>query len=261
MTINPSNRKLGKRPARAGAVKLRFKQVATPSALPTPPAVFGHSGEVSNWGVLANDKYGDCVWAGAAHEHMLWTKASGLPEASFQDVDVLSDYSACAGFEFSEATDQGTDVGDAAAYRRKVGVLDSQGQRHLVTAYMGLTTGDFDEMMLAAYLFGSVGVGINFPSSAEDQFDKNQPWDVVPGSRIGGGHYVPCVGRATSGNALIVTWGKVVEMTRTFYEMYNDETVAFYCPEYIDPSRLTPEGFDAAALQGYLDQLPSSQLT
>lgn len=247
--------KLGKKPARPGAVSLLFKAVAQPAALPTPPAVFGRYSEVSDWGMLANDQYGDCVWAGAAHEHMLWTKVSGLPEAQFNDVDCLSDYSAVAGFAFSADSDTGTDVSDAAAYRRKTGVLDAAGQRHLVTAYMGLTPGDFDEMLQAVYLFGSVGVGINFPNSAGDQFDRGQPWDVVPGSRLDGGHYVSCVGRAPSGNAVVITWGKPIEMTRAFYEMYNDETVAFYCPEYTNPD------FDPTALQAFLNQLPSATLT
>jgi hypothetical protein len=246
--------KLGKKPARPGAVSLRFGMVAPSATLPTPPAVFGRYGEVSDWGMLANDQYGDCYWAGSAHEHKLWTKTSALPEAMFTDTDVLSDYSAETGFAFSDATDQGTDVADAAAYRRKTGILDASGQRHLVTAYMGLTVGDFDEMLSAAYLFGSVGVGINFPLSASDQFDKGQPWDVVPGSRLEGGHYIPCVGRAPSGNAVIITWGKTQEMTREFYETYNDETVAYYCPEYTNPN------FDPTALQAFLNQLPSATL-
>jgi hypothetical protein len=29
---------------------------------------------VAHWGMLGNDHYGDCVWAGAAHETMLWNK-------------------------------------------------------------------------------------------------------------------------------------------------------------------------------------------
>jgi hypothetical protein len=216
--------------------------------------VFGRYGEVSDWGMLANDQYGDCFWAGAAHEHMLWTKVGNLPEAQFNDTDVLSDYSAETGFAFSAATDGGTDVADAAAYRRKVGVLDAGGARHLVTAYVGLTVGDFDEMILAAYLFGSVGVGINFPISASDQFDKGQPWDVVPGAHIEGGHYIPVVGRAANGNAVAITWGKQQEITRSFYETYNDETIAYYCPEYATPS------FDPTTLQALLNQLPSSTL-
>jgi hypothetical protein len=29
------------------------------------------------WNMFANDQYGDCVEAGAAHEHMLWTLEGG----------------------------------------------------------------------------------------------------------------------------------------------------------------------------------------
>lgn len=250
--------KLGKTTARPGAVKLKFSMVANAAALPTPPAAFGHFADISSWGDLGNTTWGDCVWAGAAHEHMLWTKVAGLPPATFVDIDCLSDYSVVTGFSFSEDTDNGTDMEVAASYRRKTGVLDALGQRHLIDAYMAVTPGDLSEMFLAAYLFGAVGVGINFPDSAEDQFNKGEPWSVVPGSRLVGGHYIPVVGRAANGNALAITWGKLQEVTPDFLSMYNDETIAYFSKEYVDVSLLSPEGFNTVALEGYLNELTNT---
>ena len=67
--------KLGKKPARPGAVKFKLANYLEKLKLPTPPKVFGHEGLIgANWGMLGNDQYGDCVWAGAAHETMLWNK-------------------------------------------------------------------------------------------------------------------------------------------------------------------------------------------
>lgn len=249
-------RKLGKTPARPGAVSLRFSAIAKPSALPTPPAVFGHQAGIANWdGDLGNEQWGDCVWAGAAHEHILWTTVAGLPPASFTEADCLSDYSVVTGFSFSDATDQGTDMQVAASYRRKTGILDAEGQRHLVDAYMAVTPGNLDELFLAAYLFGAVGVGIRFPSSADKQFDDNQPWSVVPNTSIEGGHYIPVVGRNANGNAVAITWGRLIEITPGFLEEYNDETIAYYASEYADKSKLSPEGFDVTALESFLSEL------
>ena len=83
----------------------------------------------------------------------------------------------------------------AASYRRKTGVIDTKGKRHKIVAYLALTKGNLDQHVSAAYLFGAVGVGIQFPASAMDQFNAGKPWDVVSGAKIEGGHYIPLVGR------------------------------------------------------------------
>ena len=72
--------KLGKKPARPGAVRLKLASYTNAAALPPLPASFGHDAIIGarGWGMLANDRYGDCVWAGAAHETMLYAKKDRL---------------------------------------------------------------------------------------------------------------------------------------------------------------------------------------
>ena len=55
--------KLGKKPARPDAMKLKFADVLDASNLPVPPTAFGHMSLIAGngYGMLANDKYGDCV--------------------------------------------------------------------------------------------------------------------------------------------------------------------------------------------------------
>lgn len=234
--------RLGKRPARENSVTFKLERYLVTPRLPTPPLIFGDQDIVGpDWGVLGNNDYGDCVWAGAAHETMLWNKEAGQSIA-FTDGVVLSDYSAVTGFDPAhvEETDKGTDMQEAASYRQRTGVLDESGQRHKVLAYVALRAGDFDQLMLATYLFGAAGVGFVFPQSAWDQFDNNAPWDVVPGSPAKDGHYVPSVGRDADGNLIVVTWGRLQRMTPAFYTKYNDETVAYVTDEFLqnDKSRL-----------------------
>ena len=63
-----------------------------------------------------------------------------------------------------------------------------------------------NEHLLAAYLFGAVGIGIRFPAFAMDQFNAGQPWDVqTTNAKIDGGHYIPLV--ANHANLEIVTGG------------------------------------------------------
>jgi hypothetical protein len=248
--------KLGKTPARPGAVKLKLAKYLDKQKLPTPPKVFGHQGLIgSSWSMLGNDNYGDCVWAGAAHETMLWNKEAGRT-VTFDDQHVLKDYSTVTGFDPKDPnSDKGTDMQVAASYRRKTGVLDAHGKRHKVIAYLALPTGNPDQLALAIYLFGAAGIGIKFPNTAMDQFNAGKPWDVAKNAKIEGGHYIPGVGRDAKGNFVIVTWGKIQLMTPRFYQKYCDEVVAYVSEEALTSSGKTLDGFDLAELQKDLNAL------
>jgi hypothetical protein len=246
--------KYGKTPARPGAMKLALRSYVDISKLPPVPATFGHDVEMpTDWGMLANDQYGCCVWAGAAHETMMWNKEAGQA-VSFTATDVLEDYAAVTGFKPSDPnTDGGTDMVLAAEYRRKVGVRDNKGARHKIAAYLQIQPGNTAELMAAAYLFGAVGIGFQMPETTQDQFAKGQPWSVVAGSKIEGGHYVPLVGRGPL-YYHVVTWGRVQRVTPSFFRTYCDEAVAYVSLEALKNNK-SPEGFDAAALEADLAQL------
>jgi hypothetical protein len=253
-TIQAPSLKLGKTKARPGAMSLKLSDYLKKSViLPSVPKTFGHEGLVpASWGMLGNDNYGDCVWAGAAHETMMWNAEAGV-KVAFTDTSVLSDYTAVTGFNPKKPnTDQGTDMVVAASYRRKTGVLDAAGKRHAVAAYLAIKPGDLNEHLIAAYLFGAVGIGIQFPNTAMDQFNAGKPWDVVAKSKIEGAHYIPLVARRT--NLEVVTWGKLQQMTTAFFQKYNDESVAYVSLESLKNNK-SPEGFDAAQLQADLAEV------
>jgi hypothetical protein len=234
-------------------VKLRLKNYVSLDALPTPPAVFGHESAIVTWKTLGNDTTSDCAWAGAAHEHMLWTGEHGKPVV-FETANVLSDYSKATGYDPNNATntDNGTDMIEAAKYRQQLGIIDSSGTRHKIDSYVALTPGNVAELMAAAWLFSAVGVGVRFPQSADDQFSEGEPWDVVSGSPIIGGHYIPIIGRNSHGLPLLVTWGRLHAMTLKFYTEFCMTTLAYISHEMVDAKGLTPEQFN-------LDQLIADQ--
>lgn len=238
--------KLGKRPARADAVKLKFSTYLT-GALPTPPASFGHDNLVKSYPMFGNDQYGCCVWSGAGHEGQIWSAEGGKP-ASFGVGGLLDAYSAVTGFDRNDpSSDQGTDMQAAASYRRKAGILDVHQKRHKVGAYVALTPGDVKQLYTATWLFGAVGVGIEFPAFAMDQFNNRQPWDVQrTNAKIEGGHYIPAVGHH-SGLINVVTWGRKIGMTEAFYKKYCDEAIAYLSPEIFTAGK-SLEGFNLAAL-------------
>ncbi|MFE2998655.1 hypothetical protein ACFXG4_27090 [Nocardia sp. NPDC059246] len=258
--------KFGKTPARPGSVKLRLRDYLNTAALPAVPAVFGHQALVDSWGMLGNDRFGDCVFAGAGHETMLWA-AEGGNLVTVTTTDALGDYAAVTGFDLAQTdpitgenpTDSGTDMEFAARYRRTTGILDANGTRHIVAAYAALTRGDDVELATAAYLFGAVGIGIQVPAYAMDQFNRGAAWDLSNGDgTIQGGHYVPVVGRDADGNLLVVTWGKVQAMTPAFYRRFNDEAIAYLSPEILSSTGTSPEGFNLAQLQADLSAVTAA---
>lgn len=236
--------KLGKTPARPGAIKFQFAAYFDARKLPVPPLVIGHELIGHDWGMLSNDKHSNCVFAGAAHETMIWshmgTRAAGV---NFTDANVLSDYSAVTGYDGTAATDQGTDMQQAAEYRRKTGIIDANGVRHKIDAYFDLRPGHPDDLALAIYLTGAVGIGIECPDNADKLFDAHQPWDVTAGTHVEGGHYIPAMLRNSKDQFGVVTWGGLQGMTLDFYDKYCDEAVMFLSLESITQKGLSPDGF------------------
>ncbi len=255
----PPYKLLGKKPARH-AISFKFPTYFDLSSLPPVPPVFGHihSNTTPKWGILGNDLAGDCVFAGAGHESMAWALAQRRPVPRFTDEIIVQQYSEQTGYVIGDdSTDNGTDMQEAASYRRKTGLLDADGVRHKVKAYVEIPMGAqmIDQVLHAAYLFGAAGVGLQLPQSAMDQFDAGQPWTTVKHSKNLGGHYLPCVGRSSAGNLILVTWGKLQAATPEFLQAHMDEACAYLSDEYLDAKGISPEMIDSARLDADLRKL------
>jgi hypothetical protein len=237
------NLKLGKLPARKDSITLKFGTYS--KNVPQPPKSAGHKDLITApWQMLANDKYGDCVWAGAAHETMLWNKEADVV-VPFSDGAVLSDYSAVTGFNPKDpSTDQGTDMQVAASYRRKTGIRDAKGRRHKIDAYLAIKSAF--EIRQGIWLFNAVGLGVKFPTSAMKQFKAGKPFTVVR-SGIEGGHYMPVIGYDKK-YVYLVTWGKVVAATWEWVNKYRDESIAYLSLEMLQNGK-SLEGFDLSTLR------------
>lgn len=249
--------KLGKKPARPDAVKLKLVDYETPQ-LPTAPAVLKHYTSIGpdNWQMLGNDRVGDCFFAGSAHEHILAGIESGQ-KITFTTTDVLNDYSAATGYNSSNPdSDQGTDMQEGASYRRKTGLVDAHGNRHKVAAYVAIRKGNLSQLKTATFLFGAVGIGIEFPKSAMSQFNANKPWSVVSSSEIEGGHYIPVVGYDAT-YIYVVTWGRLQRMTHGFFARYCDEAIAYLAPDFFHEG-VTIDGFNLSQLQADLASLAAA---
>jgi hypothetical protein len=197
--------------------------------------------------MFMNDTLGCCDESGTAEEIRYLNQAAGVT-VNFTDASIVENYSAVTGYNPDDpSTDQGTDVHQMMEYRKTTGFLDADNQRHTIIDYVGLTPGDWDEAMVALWLFGVVGIGIQATSYIQQQFSEGQPWHLVPGRHsIDGGHYVPLVARTNANTAALYTWGGVGGIESNYYHPYCTVAVVSITKEMF-----TPEG--AAGFNGAVD--------
>lgn len=265
--------KLGKKPARPNAIKFKLAEFVNldrlgqppadgfgHDALPDPQTGFGHYGKGAglDWGVLANDRWGDCFWAGRAHATMILTHhaADGQP-VLFREEDVLADYAAATSFSYTDATDFGTDMQQGLDYCRSVGIRDARGRRHRVSCYLALEAGNFEQLRKAIFNFGVADIGLRFPTFAWEQFKNGAPWDWTEAASVrwDGGHYVPGGGENSIGQIIVPSWGRTHGMTRSFYENCCDEAAVCLDFDILDARGYSPEGIDRAGLEDRLSKL------
>ena len=228
--------------------RLKFEDYLRPTPLPTPPAVFGHQNLITEWGMLGNDTVGDCAVAGPAHLSMLWARMGGR-QARFDDASVLAAYSAITGYDPADpATDQGSTPDDVSKYWRTHGLVDADGDVHKIEAYVAVQP---EHYAVATQLFGGIGLCLALPDTAQAQFGRGEPWDVVRGAQIEGGHYVPQLARVDGGNLLVVTWARLQPATPAFVEKYSEYAIAYLSEEMLTGGK-SPEGFDVDQLRADL---------
>lgn len=230
-----------------GAILYReyLKVTPVPSKVNPPP--------ITAWGMLGNDDYGDCFWAGSDHETMRWNHDAGK-NVTFKDANALADYAAATGFKPTDPnTDAGTEVVAGYKYRRKTGVIDAHSRRHRLGAYVSIEPGHQAHVEQAIWELGAAGVGVRFPQSAMDQFNKGKPWSVVPGPEPQDGHYIPAFGYDLT-YLYVVTWGRIQAMTWAFFRKYCDEAFGLLSSEFLTKG-LSPAGFDLKQLTHDLSSL------
>lgn len=253
--------RLGKNPYVPDSRDITFAAVKAAAAtpLPVPPARFGHGGAFRDWGMLANDRLGDCVPADALHATMLWTKLGDPATAVFTDKEAEAAYTLFARYDPADpSTDQGTNMREAMSAWKYYGIRDAAGKQHQIGAYISVNPKDVTELMEAVYVFGWAHIGFQFPAYAFDQFRQGRIWDVQSAGNqaIEGGHCVGATGRTSSLNLNMgmISWGKRQGMSAAFYEKYNDETWVTVSEDELRAGR-NERGFDLTGLLAALNQL------
>ena len=108
------------------------------------------------------------------------------------------------------------------------------------------------EMFVAISAYGGCYVGVQLPDSAQQQFADGQPWTVVDGAQIEGGHCVLFVGYDAQW-LYAVTWGGIVKVSYRWWHQYGDEAWAVIPQAFVEKSK--GPTLDIASLRADLDAL------
>lgn len=241
--LRPSYR-LGKKPYIYNPKTLQMYRYRSPSALPPIPIHKDWSHGIKQWGMMGNDRIGDCAIAGPGHAIYQWTMDNGRPTL-LSDDEIISSYSAVSGYNpATGANDTGCNLVDVLNYWRKTGIGG-----HTIAAYVALEPGNTDHVKETLLIFGNVLIGLALPISAQGQAS----WQVVgptwapqcqPGSW--GGHCVIVVEYDAHG-LTVVTWGQLMRMSWAFWAAYCDEAYAILSQDWLTGNK-SPAGFNIATL-------------
>lgn len=229
--------KLGKKAVRHDARTLLFGAYAT-AELPAPPTIFDWSNKVSNWGMMGNDRIGDCTCAALGHLIMEWTADCGV-QVTPSDADVIKAYSDITGYNPTTGlNDNGANELDVLNYARKTGIAG-----HVIGGYASLGSSILHAKQ-SIWLFGGAYLGLAMPSVWQGKSQWDAPADEngvnEPGSW--GGHAVPAVG-FDADYAYVITWGGVLKLSWAAYAMYCDEAYALLSPDFVTGEKAAPNGF------------------
>jgi hypothetical protein len=223
--------------------KPRIRLAAHLTGTAPPPSVDWYT-LIPAWGMLGNDQYGDCVFAGNAHIIELISRYGLGAEAPVTTAQVLAEYARVTGFDPADpSTDQGATIQDGLADLRTNGLAG-----HRIAAFAEIPPANLDGVKTACAELGAVSLGVNLPHSAVDQFDAGEPWTVLPGDGgIAGGHCVILAGYDTSGVHLI-TWGRTQLASWQWFETYCEEAWAAVSRDWVGADGTDPDGVDLVSL-------------
>jgi hypothetical protein len=237
---------LGKLPVRTDVRTLSLGRYIDGVRLPDPPDSFDETSGVASWPMYGNDRIGDCTIAAAAHMIEAWTAAGRGTGVELPESAVLE------AFDHVKLTDpvtgeEGAIELDVLRYWRQSGVGG-----HRIGAYARVAVHDPRLVRTAAWLFGGLYVGFQMPLTATAQAVWDWTGSLAGPARPGswGGHAVDVV-RYDRDGMTVVTWGRLQQLTWSFWDRYCDEAYCILSDDFLEKGN-APNGFDLAALEADL---------
>lgn len=230
---------------------------AQAAAIELPKDCFWNKQLPNNWDDYNNKINGqkNCIPAAAAHTITCWTSNAQPEIVRFPQTTIDEVYGREAEIDPDTGLPDGCILSSFLDGWKEAGVGN-----HTIIDYRALTDQDEEEMKLAVFLFGGCIAGFKMPQTAQKQSTK---WEVVAGTPAlsaapdsWGGHAVAVIGYDEQG-LLIVSWGRVIEVTWEFYKKYNDESYTMLSADWLINGQHSPSKTDLASLHQALNDFNS----
>lgn len=224
--------------------------------MPVPPASVDWTKGIKQFGMMLNDKLGDCTCAAVYHARQIWT-ANASSEDTQPDADVLSLYEKACGYNPNDpSTDMGGVEQHVLKYLMNKGIPLANGGVDKIAAFAEVDPSHLDEVKVTVNEFGVAYIGIAVPQSIYNETGNLlHVWDYTdPNSKILGGHAVVLVGYDANGFTFI-SWGQLFEMTWAFFQAYCEESYAIVDKTWINSSGKSPLGLTLAQLESMMNGL------
>ena len=230
--------------------------------LANPPAAISRPHPGFQWGMLANDKIGDCVIAMMLHSIEDFHLDAGTPPPAFTDADAISIYSAITGYNPNDpSSDRGTDEGAAMRHWEHPGLQSTDNGSHTIVATVAVDPSNLNECRIAIDEFIDLQIGIALPISAQGQTE----WTVVGDGKTGhsapgswGGHGIP-YREYDAETFKCVTWGAELLLTVPFHQDYAQEAHVVVTQEMLNKQGVGPSGVAWDELIADIKALPRQQ--
>lgn len=178
-----------------------------------------------DWGMLGNDRYGDCGCAGIVHgiettSYLVSTKNEKWPT----DEEVVDGY-----LTFTHGQDSGVVLARFLEYVRTHGFCGRK-----VKAYAPIEIHDVPTLQTAVWMYGFAYSGIVVTQAMQQAFSQKEAWTTdLLDSPIAGGHCVPIVGYDDQ-YVYVVTWGTIQAVTYSMLHQILTESWATITQEFVD---------------------------
>jgi len=223
-------------------VELRWLSELLTNPLPPASTAVDHTFARKSWGMLGNDRYGDCAVAGIVHLREVHARIVAKSEKWPSDAQTVKQYLAYTG-----GNDDGCVLSELLLYWHQHGLFNDK-----VPAFAPLKVKNDAEVKSAVQTFGAVYLGVDVPKPAMQQFDRGLAWELTgtpADDDIEGGHCI-VLAKYDGARAGALTWGAVQPLSWRWYQRYAREAWVALSSEF-----LASKAIDVAALKADIAKL------
>jgi hypothetical protein len=235
------------------------------TSLPPVPDSVDYTKGITQFGMMMNDKLGDCTCAGVYHARQIWT-ANTTNERTESDPTVFTLYEDACGYQpGNPSTDKGGVEQDVLTYIMINGIPLDNGSVDKILAFFEVDFRNIDDVKRCIDDCGVAYIGFNVPYCMFENYDPHQGalpfWRVDPNNTNvimedgnPAGHCVILCAYDEEGPTC-VSWGGKYKMTWDFFTTFTDETYSIVSNDWVTITGKTPLGMTVDELEQQMEAI------